>query len=130
MAKAALEMAVLDAELRAAGVSFAAYLGGVADVVTPGVAFGIMSSVDELLDWVSEYLEAGYRRVKLKICPGWDLVPVAAVRDRFGENLMLQVDANSAYRGRHRSPRRARPVLPATHRATLRGRRSRSATRS
>ncbi|MGD0874026.1 MAG: o-succinylbenzoate synthase [Acidimicrobiales bacterium] len=97
MAKAALEMAVLDAELRAAGVSFAAYLGGVADVVTPGIALGIMSSVDELQDRVSESLEAGYRRVKLKICPGWDLVPVAAVRDRFGENLMLQVDANSAY---------------------------------
>jgi len=56
-----------------------------------------MSSVDELQDRVSESLEAGYRRVKLKICPGWDLVPVAAVRDRFGENLMLQVDANSAY---------------------------------
>ena len=97
MAKAALEMAVLDAELRAAGVSFAAYLGGVADVVTPGIALGIMSSVDELQDRVSQSLEAGYRRVKLKICPGWDLVPVAAVRDRFGENLMLQVDANSAY---------------------------------
>jgi O-succinylbenzoate synthase len=66
--------------------------------VTPGVAVGIMSSVGELLDSVSEYLEAGYRRVKLKIQPGWDLVPVEAVRDRFGADLMLQVDANSAYR--------------------------------
>jgi O-succinylbenzoate synthase len=98
MAKAALEMAVLDAQLRVAGVSFSTFLGGVTVAVTPGVAVGIMSSVDELLDSVSEYLDAGYRRVKLKIQPGWDLLPVEAVRDRFGDDLMLQVDANSAYR--------------------------------
>jgi O-succinylbenzoate synthase len=98
MAKAALEMAVLDAQLRVAGVSLAAFLGGVTDAVTPGVAVGIMSSVGELLDSVAEYLDAGYRRVKLKIQPGWDLAPVEAVRDRFGGGLMLQVDANSAYR--------------------------------
>ena len=98
MAKAALEMAVLDAQLRAAGVSLSTFLGGVTSAVTPGVAVGIMGSVDELLDSVSEYLDAGYRRVKLKIQPGWDLIPVQAVRERFGDGLMLQVDANAAYR--------------------------------
>jgi O-succinylbenzoate synthase len=98
MAKAALEMAVLDAQLRLTGISLASFLGGATDVVTPGVAVGIMSSVAELVDAVSEYLEAGYRRVKLKIQPGWDLVPVEAIRNRFGTDLMLQVDANSAYR--------------------------------
>ena len=97
MAKAALEMAVLDAELRAAGMSFSAFLGGVADAVTPGVSVGITSTVDELLDVVEGYLGAGYRRVKLKIEPGWDLEPVEAVRDHFGDDLMLQVDANAAY---------------------------------
>jgi len=97
MAKGALEMAVLDAELRVAGVSLSTFLGGVASAVTPGVAVGIMSSVGELLDSVSEYLDAGYRRVKLKIQPGWDLIPVEAVRTRFGDDLMMQVDANSAY---------------------------------
>ena len=97
MAKAALEMAVLDAQLRVAGVSFSTFLGGTTGAVTPGVAVGLMDSVGELLDSVAEYLDAGYRRVKLKIQPGWDLAPVAAVRDRFGSDLMLQVDANSAY---------------------------------
>ena len=97
MAKAALEMAVLDLELRVAGISLSTFLGGVTDSVTPGVAIGIMSSVGELLDSVSEYLEAGYRRVKLKIEPGWDLEPVEAVRERFGGDLMVQVDANGAY---------------------------------
>ncbi len=97
MAKGAMEMAVLDAQLRAAGVSFSRFLGGVADSVTPGVAVGIMSSIEQLLDAVGEYLCEGYRRVKLKIEPGWDLEPVQAVRERFGAELMLQVDANGAY---------------------------------
>lgn len=98
MAKAALEMAVLDAELRQAGVSLRAFLGGVFDWVTPGVAVGIMSSVEELVDRVTGYLEEGYKRVKLKVEPGWDLEPVAAMRERFGVGLMLQVDANGSYR--------------------------------
>ena len=98
MAKAALEMAVLDAELRAAGISLSTYLGGVSSVVTPGVAIGITRPVGELLERVQEYLEEGYLRVKLKIEPGWDLEPVRAVRERFGEDLMLQVDANGSYR--------------------------------
>lgn len=97
MAKAALEMAVLDAELRAAGRSFASYLGATADRVPSGVLVGIMDSIPELLSAVGDYLEAGYQRVKLKIMPGWDLEPVAAVRREFGE-IPLQVDANTAYR--------------------------------
>jgi O-succinylbenzoate synthase len=66
--------------------------------VTAGVAVGITASIEVLLESVGRYLEAGYRRVKLKIEPGWDLQPVQAVRDRFGDDLMLQVDANGSYR--------------------------------
>ncbi len=97
MAKAALEMGVLDAELRAAGTSLARHLGGVRETVEAGVAVGMAATVAELVDAVDRYVDAGYRRVKLKIAPGWDVEPVAAVRDRFGE-LMLLVDANGAYR--------------------------------
>lgn len=97
MAKAALEMAVLDAQLRAEHISLSKFLGGATDSITAGVAVGIMNSIGQLLDSVSEYLEAGYRRVKLKIQPGWDLEPVEAVRERFGNELMLQVDANGSY---------------------------------
>jgi O-succinylbenzoate synthase len=97
MAKAALEMAMLDAELRAGGVSFARHLGGVRRSVEVGVAVGIAPSVPQLLDIVGRHLEEGYRRVKLKIEPGWDLEPVGAVRERFGPDVLLQVDANGAY---------------------------------
>jgi len=98
MAKSVLEMAVLDAELRARGESFAVYLGGVRDAVDAGVSVGIMDSIDALLDAVGRYLDEGYRRIKLKIEPGWDVEPVRAVRERFGDSLLLQVDANTAYR--------------------------------
>src|SRR5690606_23273238 len=97
MAKAALEMAVIDAWLRARGDSFASYLGAVRDRVPAGVSVGIMDSVPRLLDAVAAYLDQGYVRIKLKIEPGWDVAPVRAVRERFGDDLLLQVDANAAY---------------------------------
>lgn len=97
MAKAALETALLDAELRAAGMPLSAYLGSVRTEVDAGVSVGIMASVAELLDTVTGYLEAGYRRIKLKIEPGWDIEPVTATREHFGDDLLLQVDANTAY---------------------------------
>ena len=97
MAKAALEMAVLDAELRAEGTSLAPRLGAVNDSVACGVAVGIADSVADLLDEVGGYLDAGYLRVKIKIRPGWDVEPVAAVRKQFGA-VPLQVDANGSYR--------------------------------
>ncbi len=96
MAKAAIEMAVLDAQLRASGESFGHYLGAVRSEVDCGVSVGIHRSISELLQTVGGYLDQGYRRIKLKIKPGWDLEPVRAVRERFGD-VPLQVDANTAY---------------------------------
>jgi O-succinylbenzoate synthase len=96
MAKAALEMAVLDAELRAHNQSFAKALGATRASVQCGVSVGIPNSIDELLEQVADYLAEGYRRIKLKIEPGWDVEPVRAVRDAFPV-VRLQVDANQAY---------------------------------
>ncbi|MEP9361322.1 o-succinylbenzoate synthase [Nocardioides sp. CN2-186] len=97
MAKAALEMGVLDAELRVEGRSFARELGAVHDRVPCGVSVGIMDSVPQLLDAVGGYLDEGYVRIKLKIEPGWDIEPVRAVRETYGDDVLLQVDANTAY---------------------------------
>ncbi|MGO4692584.1 o-succinylbenzoate synthase [Glaciibacter sp. 2TAF33] len=99
MAKAALEVAVLDAELRASATSFGSYLGAVSDWVDCGVSVGISPDIDTLLEEVSGYVGEGYRRIKLKIKPGWDIDPVAAVRDLIGPDALLQVDANTAYTG-------------------------------
>ena len=97
MAKAAIEMALLDAQLRASGESFAHYFGATRAAVDSGVSVGIHKSIPALLQTVGDYLDQGYRRIKLKIKPGWDIEPVRAVRERFGD-VPLQVDANTAYK--------------------------------
>lgn len=97
MAKGALEAAVLDAELRAQDRSMGEAFGAVREWVDCGVSVGIAPTLEELLDEVTGYLEAGYRRIKLKIKPGWDVVPVGAVRELMGRAGLLQVDANTAY---------------------------------
>lgn len=97
MAKAVIETALLDAQLRASNTSFAKYLGAVKDKVPAGVSVGIMDSLPELMKFVEGYLADGYLRIKLKIEPGWDYEPVKLVRETFGPNLLLQVDANTAY---------------------------------
>lgn len=96
MAKAALETALLDAQLRVEGRSIGERLGAVKDRVPTGVSVGIMDSIPALLEAVEGYLDAGYLRIKLKIEPGWDVEPVRAVREEFGD-IRLQVDANTAY---------------------------------
>ncbi|MFD9940502.1 o-succinylbenzoate synthase [Nonomuraea sp. NPDC059023] len=97
MAKAALELAVLDLVLRQRGVSLARYFGATRTRIPAGVSVGIQPSVAALLDVVGGFVDEGYRRIKLKIQPGWDVEPVRAVRKKFGDELPLQVDANAAY---------------------------------
>jgi O-succinylbenzoate synthase len=96
MAKAGLELAVLDAALRAEGRSFGEYVGAVRDRVPSGVSVGIQRDPAALVDTVRGYLDEGYVRIKVKIKPGRDVGDTAAVRDAFGM-IPLQVDANSAY---------------------------------
>jgi o-succinylbenzoate synthase len=97
MAKAALEMAVLDAELRSRGESLAHRLGGTVERIPSGVSVGIFDTIDELLAAVQGYVDEGYVRIKLKIEPGWDIEPVRRVRELIGPDMGLQVDANTAY---------------------------------
>jgi o-succinylbenzoate synthase len=97
MSKAALEMALLDAELRSGGTNLHAHFGGSRDRVPSGVSVGIFDDLDTLLTQVQGYVDDGYARIKLKIEPGWDLEPVRLVRELIGSDMGLQVDANTAY---------------------------------
>ena len=98
MAKAGLEMAVLDAQLRATSTSLADHLGGERATVPVGVSVGIADDHAQLLDRIDQRLDEGYGRIKLKVEPGWDLEMLAAVRSHVGGDVALQVDANTAYR--------------------------------
>ena len=97
MAKAALEAAILDAQLRENNVSLATHLGSIQELVPSGVSVGIANSLDELVSTVGGYLDEGYARIKLKIEPGWDIEPVRLIRKTFGDHVPLQVDANTAF---------------------------------
>ncbi len=96
MAAGAVEVAILQLRLAAAGASLAGWLGAVRDRVPCGVAVGRAESVDELVDEVAEHVAAGYRRVKLKVHPGWDVEPVRAVRATWPD-LAIGADANGSY---------------------------------
>ncbi len=96
MAKAAVEMAVLDLEGRRDDRSLATRLGGTRAMVDAGVAIGLHATIDELCARVTRFVAEGYRRVKVKIEHGRDIEWVAAVRAEF-PTLALQVDANGAY---------------------------------
>ena len=98
MAKATLEAALLDYFTRLEGVSLATFLGATQSRVASGVSVGIQPSIDALLNVVAGYVADGYVRIKLKIEPGRDIEPVRAVREAFGDSMLLQVDANAAYR--------------------------------
>ncbi len=96
MAKAALEMAVWELFARRAEAPLHRVLGGEGGTIASGVSVGIQSDTEAMLAKVETEVAAGYRKVKIKIKPGQDREPVAAIRQRFPE-LALMVDANSAY---------------------------------
>jgi O-succinylbenzoate synthase len=96
MAKAAVEMAAWDLYARQRGEPLSRVLGGTRDRIASGVSVGIQNSLDDLAAKVERELAAGYRRIKIKIKPGWDIAAAEMVRRRFG-SILLMVDANAAY---------------------------------
>lgn len=104
-ARAAVETAAWDLSAARAGTSIARILAA-SLAVTPaaaipcGVAVGIpvTRSLDALAATVLQSLDSGYRRVKIKVMPGWDVDPVRRVLAVLqGTGIPLTVDANGAY---------------------------------
>jgi O-succinylbenzoate synthase len=95
-AKAGIEGALWDAYANVVKVPLGELLGARARPIPSGVAIGIYDHVEDLIERVTRYIAQGYQRVKIKIQPGWDIEPAAAVKARFPD-LPLMVDANAAY---------------------------------
>lgn len=100
MAKAAVEMAALDAGLRAQGRSIAEFLGATRRLVPTGITLGIAPTVEKLVDDAVLWCARGHRALKLKVVPGWDVEVVRAVRNAVGPEVELLVDANGSYDSR------------------------------
>jgi O-succinylbenzoate synthase len=96
MAKGALENALWDAEAQERRLPLWKLLGGSQEKIPCGVSIGIQNSLDQLLEKIETELSAGYRRIKVKCKPGWDVEAFERIRARWPE-ILLSCDANSAY---------------------------------
>lgn len=96
MAKAGLENAVWDAEAAQKKQPLWKLLGGTRREIPCGVSIGIQDSIEQLLEKIEIELGAGYRRIKVKVKPGWDLNVLEKIRSRWAD-ITLSCDANSAY---------------------------------
>ena len=95
-ARAGVEAAFWALEGERSGRSLRDLVRGTRERIEVGESIGIKPSIDDTLEEVGLRLREGYRRIKLKIRPGWDLDIVLAVREAFGD-IVLQVDANGGY---------------------------------
>ena len=96
MAKAAVENALWDAEAQEKQQPLWKLLGGTQREIPCGVSIGIQDSVEQLLEKIETELAAGYRRIKVKVKPGWDVNVLERIRSRWPD-VLLSCDANSAY---------------------------------
>jgi o-succinylbenzoate synthase len=97
MAKAAVENALWDAEAKQKQQPLWQLLGGSRREIACGVSIGIQDSIEQLLEKIAIELHAGYRRIKVKVKPGWDLKVLERIRSQWPD-IVLSCDANSAYR--------------------------------
>ena len=96
MAKGAVENALWDAEAQARQVPLWKLLGGTQNEIACGVSIGIQNSHEQLLEKIDTEVKAGYRRIKVKCKPGWDVEVFEKIRARW-PGIVLSCDANSAY---------------------------------
>lgn len=96
MAKSALEGAIWDLYAKQKGISLAKALGGKKQEIDVGISIGIQPTVKDLLQTVDHHVQAGYKRIKIKIKPGWDVDVLRHIRTAFPDTPIM-ADANSAY---------------------------------
>ncbi|WP_419958110.1 o-succinylbenzoate synthase [Psychrobacillus psychrotolerans] len=96
MAKAAVEVAIWDLYAKRTAQSLSQALGGVTEKIEVGISIGIQTTTEKLLEVVSNYIKEGYKRIKVKIKPGYDIEVIQKLREAF-PNYPLMADANSAY---------------------------------
>ncbi|MGE7091230.1 o-succinylbenzoate synthase [Lysinibacillus sp. NPDC048646] len=96
MAKSTLEGAIWDIYAQQTNQSLAAALGGKKDKIEVGISIGIQKSMEDLVGLVDGYVKEGYKRMKIKIKPGWDVEVMRTLRETFPD-VAFMADANSAY---------------------------------
>ncbi|MBP1949739.1 o-succinylbenzoate synthase [Virgibacillus litoralis] len=96
MAKSALEGAIWDLYAKRLNIPLFKALGGTKKEIEVGISIGIQPSVEKLLQTIDHYVKEGYKRIKIKIKPGWDYEVLREVKSHF-PTIPIMADANSAY---------------------------------
>ncbi|TCP31275.1 O-succinylbenzoate synthase [Scopulibacillus darangshiensis] len=96
MAKAALDGAIWDLYAKEQGLPLSLALGGEKKQIDVGISIGIQKDISLLLGKVGDAIAKGFKRIKIKIKPGFDVNVIKRVREAFPET-PLMADANSAY---------------------------------
>lgn len=96
MAKSAVEGAIWDLFAKRKQMPLSSFIGGTKTEIDVGISIGIQDTVEELLDVIANYIKEGYKRIKVKIKPGWDVNVIRQIRAKFPA-IPLMADANSAY---------------------------------
>ncbi|MDH3539301.1 MAG: o-succinylbenzoate synthase [Acidimicrobiia bacterium] len=96
MAVAARRTAELDLEAKVRGISLTALLGGTPGRVPSGAVVARFGDPAGTLAEASERVADGYRKIKIKVGPGFDVEPLGELRARFPE-VSIAADANGAY---------------------------------
>ena len=96
MAKAAIEGAIWDVYAKQNNMSLAEALGGKRESIDVGISIGIQDTVEELVEIVRGFVNEGYKRIKVKIKPDWDVEVMRTLRSEFPDTAIM-ADANSAY---------------------------------
>lgn len=97
MAKSTVEGAVWDLYAKRNEQTLTEALGGQTDKIEVGISIGIHENIEELVETVRGFIEEGYKRIKVKIKPGFDVGVMRELRRQFPDMPMM-ADANSAYR--------------------------------
>lgn len=96
MARATVAAALADLRARRSQEPLAAHWGGSLRPVPVGAVLGVEQDPGGLLAEAAGYVEQGYRRLKVKIQPGWDLEPLGLLRAHWPD-VPLAADANASY---------------------------------
>ncbi|HDH07020.1 MAG TPA: o-succinylbenzoate synthase, partial [Thermoproteales archaeon] len=90
MAKAGVEMALWDLKAKLESKPLSELIGGIRNKILSGVSIGIQENIEKLLKRVEFFISTGYKRIKIKIKPGWDIKPVKELRKEYPD-ILLQV---------------------------------------
>jgi len=96
MAKSAIEGAIWDIYIQQTNQSLAQALGGKKEKIEVGISLGIQETLEKQIEVVDKAIKDGYKRIKLKIKPGWDVEMLRILREKFPD-IPMMADANSAY---------------------------------